>query len=919
MTNYKHGIIWPWREKDKVERASVVSRRDYTIVVVILGIAWAFWLHRMGVNDHDDMLSNELIFARQDVATLLFRNPWPDQSPLYFLFLHAVRNVGESAFAIQFVNAVLLSITLAATYVFALTFSGSRAVAGAAILLGAVSPTSLWLVRNGRMYSLQVLFSVVASLFVLRYLDRRRPRDLAAFGLFSALNVYTHFVGFLITALLFVPLIADAWLEARRMKAGRSVRVWQPAFQLALAAAGVLVLAFPQIVRFVSLMGRGVPARAEVSLPVLSLRFLSRVSWFWFVNADWGSLRPADEVVTAVYVGSIAVLAAAGLVAGGRRTGATAALWILFPIVGIGLSAARMDIRDRYFIWTLPLLWIAVATGGFGPLPSSRLTGAGADLARGLRAALVVAVISGSLWLLGNKLPERYSEWTKLVKGVGEIYQPSMMVYMPPSSPIGSPRLLATQLNVPVGLRDIRDLSPDTRTQFLKEVERGQDFVFLLYGTFDNEEMRWRIRHLQEQKYLKAVVPVFGASAQIFTRRDVDGFSQEQRLGPNPSPETIVAWARRQLQDRQAAPADAAALANALVARIRADGVVRLGRLFISQHGEDGSWRLGPQEWDAVEESRTSSGRVEQNVIAAHPATGSVLVVAFPALPMKKSLGLSYGIADTGLRFPTGANVNVGFYVNGEKKFDVMCPNTPGWKARAADTANLDGHAADVVLLITTPNDTARHFAFRLERSSQPALRPLDAVNDASSIVLTGGRTLSDAVDRLRVYRVVGDRRADAQRDGRTYSAGDMHEAAGSGDEGAVRRLWALGPLLWDGVGVTRQSSSGDVRNGLWAHPRNGTTLVIETPAVKTGELLSGHFGFTDYSVKAATAAGVTAPVTFRVSIDGRPAFQREAARIAGWTGFVIPAGGAREHTLQIQISSATDAWGHFVFDLSSD
>jgi hypothetical protein len=70
----------------------------------------------MGVNDHDDMLSNELIFAREGVASLLFRIPWPDQSPLYFLFLHVIRWIGESAFVLQFVNAVLLTMTLLATY-----------------------------------------------------------------------------------------------------------------------------------------------------------------------------------------------------------------------------------------------------------------------------------------------------------------------------------------------------------------------------------------------------------------------------------------------------------------------------------------------------------------------------------------------------------------------------------------------------------------------------------------------------------------------------------------------------------------------------------------------------------------------------------------------------------------------------------
>jgi hypothetical protein len=896
------------------------KRRDYIIVGAILAIGWSFWLQRMGVNDYDDMLSNELIFARQDVATLLFRIPWPDQSPLYFLFLHAIRRVGESAFALQFVNAVLLTITLVATYLFGLAFSGSRVVAAAAILFGAISPTSLWLVRNGRMYSLQVLFSVLASLFIVRYLERRRRRDLVAFALLSTLNVYTHFVGFLITALLFVPLIADAVLESRRPKLARSGRASRTLVSIALTAIGTLVLVFPQVLRFVSLVGRGAPVRPEVSLPALSPRFLNRVSWFWFVNADWGSLRPADQMATAVYVGSIAVLAVVGLAAVRRRIGLTAALWILLPLVGVGLSAARMDVRDRYFVWTLPLLWIAVATGGFGTLPSNRLKGAGADIARGVRAALVVAVASGSLWLLWNKLPERYAEWTKLMTGLGEIYTPSMMVYMPPSSPIGTPRLLAAQLNLPPGLQDIGDLSPDTHEQFLNEVQHGQDFVFLLYGNADNDEMRWRVHHLEEQQYRRAVIPVFGASAQIFTRSDVNGFAREQRLAPGSSPETIAAWARRQLQDRPTASSNSPRLADAVVARIGADGVVRQGRLFISQHGEHGSWRLGPQEWDAVEDARTSSGGVEQKMIAAHPASGSVLVVAFPTRTMRKSLEVSYGIADTGLVFRRGANVNFELYVNGERKLDATCPNTPGWKALTVDTAALDGQPGDVAMLITTADDASRHFAFRLDPSAQPAMRLTGGAQGSGPVVLTGGRRLSEAADRLRVYRADGDRRIDAQRDGRTYSAGDMHEATDSEGDGAVRRTWALGPLLWDAVGVTRQRSGGTGGDGLWAHPRDGTTLVVEAPVVKMGELLRGQFGFTDFAVASAKAAGVTAPVKFKVSIDGGVAFEQDATRTAGWTGLAIPVRGPdREHSLRIEISSAKDSWAHFVFDLWSN
>lgn len=899
----------------------MTARRDYIIVIVILAIGWAFWLHRMGVNDHDDMLSNELTFAGQSVATLVFRIPWPDQSPFYFLYLRALRAVGESPFALQFANAVLLTLTLAGTYLLALAFSASRAVASAAIAFGALSPTSLWLVRNGRMYSLQLLFSVLAALLVVRYLEQRRARDLVAFSAVSLLNIYTHFFGFLITALLFVTLVANAWLEARQSKAERLVAPWRPLRPLAGAALALLVLSLPQVLRVVSLVTQAVPAaRADVSLPALSPQFFDRVSWFWFVNANWGPLRPGEQLVTAVYIGSIVVLAGAGLALARRRLGVTAALWILLPLAAGGLAASRIDVRDRYFVWTLPLLWIAVATGGFGALPSRWLKGAGADIVRGVRAALVVAVTAGSVWLLWNKLPERYAEWTKLMTGVEHVFRPSMVVYMPPGSPMGNPRRIAIERHLPAALQDVRELSASTHEQFLREVKGGQEFVFLVYSTYENDEMRWRALHLEEHGYRRTVLPVYAASAHVFTREDLDSWSREQRLTPGPSAETIVAWARQQAQGRPTPAGEASALANAFVARVHADGVARVGRVFSSQQGEYGAWRLGPQEWDAVEELRTSSGRVEQSMIGAHPETGSVLVVASPRLTMKRSLELTYGIADTGLTYGAGAAVEVGLYVNGQRTLNLSCPNTPGWKTVVADTAGLEGQTADVVLLVTTRDDTSRHFAYRLDPSSQPARPSVSADQDRQPFVVTGGRRLSDTVEQLRVYRLEGDRRIDAQPDGRTYSAADMHEATGSAGEGAVHRVWALGPLLWDSVGSTRQPSGGEARKGIWAHPRNGTTLVIEASRVRMSALLRGYFGFTDFSVDTAKSAGVEAPVTFQVSIDGRPAFDQAVMRASGWSGLALPAGGGTgEHNLRIEIRSASDAWAHFVFDLWSD
>lgn len=898
--------------------------RDYVLVIVILALGWGFWLHRIGVNDHDDAVSNELIFAREPVTTILSSNPWPNQSPIYFLVLHTAMNLGDSPFAIELFNALLLTVTLAATYVLGRAFSASRLVAEAALFLGVISPASLWLVRNGRMYSIQVLLSVLALLCLMRYYERRRIRDLVALAFLCVLNVYNHFIGFVITAVLLLPLVVEAWFESQKRSRGPdgTSKVWIPLLAPGLAALGILFLVLPQVFRLMSLVSAGAPLRPGWSLPGLSRTFLDRVIWFWFANSDWGDLRGGGRTLTVLFLGSIGILITAGVVAAGRRTAAVVVVWIVLPLLGLGLAAGTMDVRDRYFVWALPLLWVAIANGAFGPLQSRRFAGTAGDIARGVLSALFLAIVTASLWLLWNKLPDRYPQWTKLMLGLQQIYRPSMVVYMPSGPPMGTPLFLSSHLGLPIGLRDIRALNGATRARFEQEVQQAKDFVFLVHWTYANEEMASRARYLEEHGYRKAVLPVWGAHAEIFTRGEIDDFSRVHRIQPDPSLEAVVAWARQRLVEKRQPPIDAPVLAKALVARVHTDGTIREGRIFISQRGENGSWRLGPLEWDAVEEIRTSSGGIYRDVILAHPARDSVLVVAFPAMTLKESLSLLYGIADSGLRFRPGADVDLAVYVDGVKRAHVVSQNAPGWKALTVDTDGLQRRAADVVLLITTVDDRSRHFAFRLEASSRPPGAVSVEADDAAPApaILTSGRTLKDSLERLKVRRIAGGRWLDARRDPRTYSASEMHETEGPAGEGTLRRQWVLGPMLWDAVGVTRQRSRGVARDGLWAHPKDGTTLVIEAPRAVLGSVLQGYVGMTDFSVARAAALGVTAPVRIRVLLDGRPVIENEVPRTRGWRTFAVPiSGGPRERRLQVEISSTTDSWAHFVFDVWSN
>lgn len=890
-------------------------RREYIFVIIILAVGWAFWLQRAGVNDPDDALSNELLFAQAPVAAIVFHNPWPDQSPLYFVVLHASRRIAMSPFAIELLNACLLTLTLLATYALALAFCGSRRIARGAMFLGSISPAGLWLVRNGRMYSIQVLFALLALLGALAYLEGRRTRDLVLFASACLLGIYTHFSGFLIGGVLLMPLFIDAWSRARSIeeRPGRP-----PMLAPALAMLAIVVLALPQEFRLAALL-RNPPLRSGLSIAGPSVTLLNQVSWFWFVNADWGGLRPAVPVVSMVYLGSIGMLAIAGLSFANWRRRGIAILWIAIPIIVLGLAAGRVDIRARYFLFVLPVLWIAISSAVLAPRAWPRVVAEDSAIAQGVRYAFAAVIVAGSFWLLSHKVPERYPQWTKLMLGLQQIYRPSMEVYMPPGPPTGTPRFLARYLGLTDGLANVRPLGMETHAAFLDEVQRGKEFVFLVHWTYENAELQWRIRHLSEQGYQRTELPVWGARADVFTRRDLDSVSRRDRLNEPPSPANIVAWARREIQRRQNRPTPSIQLRDALVARVYRDGTLRRARLFTSQHGEDPSWKIGESGWDEVGESLQSSGGVERPVLTGRPTEGTVLVIGFPAVALNAAMTLFHGITDRGPRWTQVAGVRVALYVNGQEIARTPGPDVAGWRELRVDTSGLRGTAADVVLLITASNDVERTFAFQLETDSNAA-PALPAEASGGRVVLTGGRTLKDAVDQLTVYRRSGANRFDAWRDGTSRSPIEMHEDPGARGEGSVTTQWRLGPLPWDAVGTTRQRSGGEARDGIWAHPRNGTTLVIETPAAEVGGVLRGYFGLTDYAVSRVSAAGVTAPVHISIALDGRLVFERDAGRRTGWQPFEVPVEvQRRERAIRIEIESGVDSWAHFVFDVWSE
>jgi hypothetical protein len=236
------------------------------------------------------------------------------------------------------------------------------------------------------------------------------------------------------------------------------------------------------------------------------------------------------------------------------------------------------------------------------------------------------------------------------------------------------------------------------------------------------------------------------------------------------------------------------------------------------------------------------------------------------------------------------------------------------------DTGDERGATVDVAVALSAVGVERAQVTFGLGTGEGAvAQEPHTAQGPSGPIQLSASRTLKDALDRLVVYRTqtAGFGRVPARFETTPRPAAIMHESAPAG-EGGLEARWQLGPLPWDAVGLTRQRSGGEARSGLWAHPRKGTTLVIETEETGGGRVLEGFHGLTDFSVEQVKGLPPAGPIRFRVFVDGQPVLAREVPRARGWTSFAagLPETSAPSRPLRVEIDAPADSWAHFVFDL---
>lgn len=896
------------------------ARRDYLWLLGFLFLGFVAWFNKIGLHDLNDALAGEALFGRESIRAIFFNTKWHDQMPLYFLFLHFWQFLGQSPFVIRTLNVVIQSLSIFMVYKCAMHLFRSSKVSLGASLLAAVSVLSYWGVREGRMYPLYSLLTLASAYWAFRYFEERKTRCLIFLGMVLVLNIHTHFFGFFIAAIVFIYLIvrtaAEAFYTFRKKR--HTNNILKPFIPLGILFAVVSFLSLYQIVRAHALLSRVPTFSPEWSLGPGVLTYLSQVASF-SLRAPWGIEVGYDPFLTVALYASIVILFVLGMLSLPPKTGLSLAFFAIFPILALAPFTSTLDLRDRYFVVIVPFVYLGLSYGALGDLSffNRPLSVPGLNV---LRHAVFVVLVLANVFFLYSCLDLKNVEWSRVMVAFDKIFRKPISLYITRGYVRTVPQYVVDWKGLDPALGDIKVMYGSQRGEFQNEVQEGRNIAFLDQHGYLPDEYKRRVDYLRQNGYKNAVLYGWGAMVEYWSKEEVQGLFRQDRLGPAPEGAEIVKWARARLLQR-IPPADIGNyLGGALVARVHEDGNVIESLMRSTQNGTECHWWAGNALWQSVREEVHTSAKVKKQMIWAHPLSESILVLAFPAIQMKNSLRFTYGIADSGLWDEEGADVRMQIFINSAKVSDLTCPNMAGWKEVSIDTRKYKEQSPDLTVLISTRRDEARHFCFNFESSGR--LKEGDYHNPKArrTIKLTNDKILSDSIEYLNVYRLIpnGSRIPSLEFDDATLTAHDMHERALLADEGGLFGRWVIGRYHWDSVGFTAQRFRDGLVGGIWAHPREGTTLVIEAKQVVLDTHLRVYYGLTDYAAERSKALGLKAPVHFRILIDGGEVYNTKVPRVWGLKSFSLSTaefeGGV--HALRVEVESEDDSWAHFVFDL---
>jgi uncharacterized membrane protein len=384
--------------------------RTFWVLAGLTAGAAALRFATLGVQSyhHDEVVTASRVL-RSDFTHAMEAVGFSESAPpLYYALAWLwTQLTGTGEFGLRSLSALAGVATVPVAYLLGAELRGRRAGLVAAALV-AVNPMLLWYSQEARDYSLLVLLTALATLYFIRAL-RGVPgarRDLALWGVFSALALATHYFA------VFPIGLEAAWLLRRR---GR--RAWAGLWIPLVAGLALMPLLIHQVS-----MGH-----AEW----IGDRSLGHRLWeagVTFVVGETGDIVARPETVLPAVIPLLAVLAALVLLMarggrGERRAGgamlALAAVTVAAPLLLAVLAPGKDYVLARNLLPALVPLLVAVAIGT--TLSRARRPGA-------MLAGILIAYSLGFCVFVSLSPAWQRPDWGAVAARLGEPEAPRAIV-----------------------------------------------------------------------------------------------------------------------------------------------------------------------------------------------------------------------------------------------------------------------------------------------------------------------------------------------------------------------------------------------------------------------------------------------------------------------------------------------------------
>jgi len=167
---------------------------DLPVLLSITLVGLMLRLYKLGSQSiwGDEFLTLSKYSAGHDLADV-FGRIWHAAAhpPLYFLIVHYWYLIGKSEFMLRFPSAVFGILCIPAAYALANTLFG-KSTARITAALVAFSPIAIWYSQEARMYSLQLLLGLLATLYFVKIWREPKAKTVAAYVLLMIAGLFTH-------------------------------------------------------------------------------------------------------------------------------------------------------------------------------------------------------------------------------------------------------------------------------------------------------------------------------------------------------------------------------------------------------------------------------------------------------------------------------------------------------------------------------------------------------------------------------------------------------------------------------------------------------------------------------------------------------------------------------------------------------